>query len=261
MVRLCEPVFRNLTHLYTWSLKKHIKKHTIHILDRLKCWPIHIHAYKKKVNYCISQIKRHLSIILNTDTHLRILSCLIQLFIVYSSNLITWTNPFFEKWGLLYTNPEKSGQSYTFCWKKVGCIIYLAALKKGAKRHAHPCYAIYWKLPVTPPHPPPPTHTHTRFYPYPHIYEGWTEGYLSSTSLPLTLTSHPLTSIPRPIYAPSPLSPNPPPTPPPPHTHTSPVHPVMGTGNQLWQDCWLVQKCVGVVILCKATCDWLKIFY
>ena len=58
-----------------------------------------------------------------------------------------------EKWGLSYTNPEKWGQSYTFCWKK-GPIIYLAALKKGAIRHAHPYYAIYRKLhPLpTPPH-------------------------------------------------------------------------------------------------------------
>ena len=62
-----------------------------------------------------------------------------------------------EKWGLSHRNPEKSGHSYTFNWKK-GPIIYLAALKNGAIRQAHPYYAIYRKLP---PPPPPHTHTHT----------------------------------------------------------------------------------------------------
>ena len=38
--------------------------------------------------------------------------------------------------------------------EKRGPIIYLAALKKGAIRHAHPYYAIYRKLP-----PPPPEQT------------------------------------------------------------------------------------------------------
>ena len=61
-----------------------------------------------------------------------------------------------EKWGLSHRNQEKkSGQSYTFCWKK-GLIIYLAALKKGAIRHAHLYYAICRKLPPLPPAPPPP---------------------------------------------------------------------------------------------------------
>ena len=52
------------------------------------------------------------------------------------------------KVGLSYTIQEKSGQSYTFCWKGVG----------GGIRHAHPDYAIYRKLP--PPPSPPPPHTH-----------------------------------------------------------------------------------------------------
>ena len=52
---------------------------------------------------------------------------------------------YIRKVGLSYTNPEKWGQSYTFCWKK-GPIIYLAVLKKGGIRHAHPYYAIYRKL-------------------------------------------------------------------------------------------------------------------
>ena len=37
-------------------------------------------------------------------------------------------------------NDEKMGQSYTF--RKRGLIAYLAALKKGDIRHAHPYYVI-----------------------------------------------------------------------------------------------------------------------
>ena len=58
-----------------------------------------------------------------------------------------------KKWGLSYTNQEILGQSYTFCRKREP-IIYLAVLKKGAIRHAHPYYAIYRKLPPPPPPPP-----------------------------------------------------------------------------------------------------------
>ena len=39
-------------------------------------------------------------------------------------------------------NDEKLGQSYTFLRKR-GLVVYLAALKKGAIRAAHPYYVIY----------------------------------------------------------------------------------------------------------------------
>ena len=42
---------------------------------------------------------------------------------------------------------QKLGHSFTFFFKK-GVIIYLAALKKGALRHAHPFYAIYEGHPI-----------------------------------------------------------------------------------------------------------------
>ena len=63
-----------------------------------------------------------------------------------------------EKWGFSHTNQENRVGHIPFVGKR-GLIIYLAALKKGAVRHAHPYYAIYRKLPS----PPPPT-TH----PSPH---------------------------------------------------------------------------------------------
>ena len=66
-----------------------------------------------------------------------------------------------EKWGLSHRNPEKSGHSYTFCWKNEANHIPGSA-EKGGIRHAHPYYAIYRKLPARSPQPPPPPHTHTR---------------------------------------------------------------------------------------------------
>ena len=55
-----------------------------------------------------------------------------------------------EKWGLSHRKPEKSGHSYIFSLKKKGANLYLAALKRGAIRHAHPYYAMYRKLPPAP---------------------------------------------------------------------------------------------------------------
>ena len=47
-----------------------------------------------------------------------------------------------QKRGNSYNNDEKLGQSCTFFGKR-GLIVYLAALKKGAIRHASPYYVIY----------------------------------------------------------------------------------------------------------------------
>ena len=59
-----------------------------------------------------------------------------------------------KKWGHSYTNQEKMGHSYSFLVKR-GLNVYLAALKKGAIRAAHPYHVIYRELPppVTPPPP------------------------------------------------------------------------------------------------------------
>ena len=179
---------------------------------------------------------------------------------MYSSNLITWTNPFFEKWGLLYTNREKSGQSYTFCWKKVGYIIYLAALKKGPSGthiRAMPHIGSYQLAPPPPPThtpPPPPPRDSLQILIYMRGGQKGTYPLLPSPlpSLPIPLPPFPARSMPHPLY---PLPP--PPPPPPPHTHL-PCPSRHGHREPVVQDCWLVQKSVGVVILCKATCDWLK---
>ena len=60
-----------------------------------------------------------------------------------------------KKWGLSYTNQEKFCQHILFVEKR-GPIVYLAALKMGDIRYAHPYYAIFRKLHTPSPPPPPP---------------------------------------------------------------------------------------------------------
>ena len=114
-----------------------------------------------------------------------------------------------EKWGLSYTNPEKCGQSYTFCWKK-GLLIYLAGLKKGAIRHAHPNYRKLTNPPTAPPPPPPPPHTHTHSHTLLIYLAGLKKGAIRH--------AHPNYAVYRKLTNP-PTPPQPPP-PPPTHTHT-----------------------------------------
>ena len=59
---------------------------------------------------------------------------------------------------LFHKGIQKNMAIHILFVEKRGPIIYLATLKKGAIRHAHPYYAIYRKLPPPPPH----THTHPR---------------------------------------------------------------------------------------------------
>ena len=52
-----------------------------------------------------------------------------------------------RKMGPFTYESKKIGPFISFFVEKRGPIIYLAALKKGAIRHAHPYYVIYRKLP------------------------------------------------------------------------------------------------------------------
>ena len=56
-----------------------------------------------------------------------------------------------QKNGALHIGIQKNRAIHIPLVEKRGPIIYLAVLKKGAIRHAHPYYAIYRKLPPTPP--------------------------------------------------------------------------------------------------------------
>ena len=60
-----------------------------------------------------------------------------------------------QKNGAFHIGIQKKWAIHILFVEKRGPIIYLAVLKKGAIRHAHPYYAIYRKLP---PHPHPPPH-------------------------------------------------------------------------------------------------------
>ena len=64
--------------------------------------------------------------------------------------------PGVRKSGAFHIPIKKNWVSDILFVEKRGPIIYLAALKKGAIRHAHPYYAIYRKLPSTAHHPPSP---------------------------------------------------------------------------------------------------------
>ena len=55
-----------------------------------------------------------------------------------------------QKNGAFYIGIQKNRVIHILFVEKRGPIIYLAALKKGAIRHAHPHYAIYRKLPPPP---------------------------------------------------------------------------------------------------------------
>ena len=72
--------------------------------------------------------------------------------------------PGYQKNGAFHIGIQKNRAIHILFVEKRGPIIYLAALKKVAIRHAHPYYAIYRKLPSPrpPPPPPPPPPTPTR---------------------------------------------------------------------------------------------------
>ena len=135
---MCEPVFQNLPHSYTWPSKKN---GPIHILDHPKCWPIHILPFdilypffagyytNITVSSCntkrISSLEKSLS-----EKYVHISGC--------------------QKNGAFHTGIQKNWAIHILFVEKKGPIIYLAVLKKGAIRHAHLYYAIYRKLPPAP---------------------------------------------------------------------------------------------------------------
>ena len=72
-----------------------------------------------------------------------------------------------QKNGAFHIGIQKNWAIDILLVEKRGPVIYLAVLKNGAIRHAHPYYAICRKLPPPPPQPPhppppPPPHPHPR---------------------------------------------------------------------------------------------------
>ena len=106
LVRVCEPVFQNLPHSYTWPSKKRTHSYTwsskILTYSYIALWffvPI----------YCWLLHKYHSQFILYQEDK--------QPWKISERKICAYTR-MSEKWGLSYRNPEKLGHSYTFCWKK-----------------------------------------------------------------------------------------------------------------------------------------------
>ena len=138
LVQVCEPVFQNLPHSYTWPLKKQTYSYTwsskMLTYTYTALWflyPLFAGCYTNiTVNSCntkrISSLKKSLS-----ERYVHVVSgC--------------------QKNGAFHIGIQKNRAIHILLVEKRGPVIYLAALKKGAIRHAHPYYAIYRKLPPPP---------------------------------------------------------------------------------------------------------------
>ena len=140
VVRVCEPVFQNIPHSYTWPLKKN---GPIHILDHPKCCPIHILPF----DFCphlllvVRQISQSIVNSLNTKRTSSLEKSLSEKYMHI---------PGCQKNGTFNKGIQKNLVIHILFVEKRGPVIYLAALKKEAIRHAHPYYAIYRKLPPPP---------------------------------------------------------------------------------------------------------------
>ena len=106
VVRVCEPVFQNLHHSYTWALKKRTHSYT---------WYLIIQNVDLFI-YCPLIFCTRLLLVVRQISQLVLWIPREQ---AASKNLCAYTR-MSEKWGLSHRNPEKSGHSYTFCWKKEG---------------------------------------------------------------------------------------------------------------------------------------------
>ena len=134
LVRVCEPVFQNLPDSYTWPSKKRTHSYTwsskILTYSYTALWFFCSHFFAGYytniiVNSCntnrISSLEKSLS-----EKYVHIPGC--------------------QKNGAFHIGIQKNRAFHILFVEKRGPIIYLAALKKGAIRHAHPYYVIYRKL-------------------------------------------------------------------------------------------------------------------
>ena len=107
LVQVCKPVFQNLPHSYTWPLEKQTHSYTcsskmltysytaLWFFVSIYCWLLDKY-HKISLKTRTSSFEKSLS-----EKYVHISGC--------------------QKNGALsHRNPEKSGHSYTFCWKKGG---------------------------------------------------------------------------------------------------------------------------------------------
>ena len=116
---VCEPVFQT----YPIHMPGLRKNGPIHILDHPKCWPIHILLFDVFYPFFAGY---YTDITVNSYKTKWISSLEKSL----SKKICAYTR-MSEKWGLSHRNPEKSGNSYTFCWKKGANHIPSSAEKGG----------------------------------------------------------------------------------------------------------------------------------
>ena len=103
LVRVCEPVFQNLPHSYTWPSKK---------------TDLFIYLIIQNADlfiYCPLTFCTHFLLVI---TQISVNSCntkrIKQPRKISQRKIYAYTR-MSEKWGLSHRNPEKSGHSYTFC--------------------------------------------------------------------------------------------------------------------------------------------------
>ena len=144
LVRVSEPVFQNLPHSYTWPLKKRTHLYT---------WS------SKMLTYSYTALWFFAPIFSGCYTNITVKSCntkrISSLELSLSEKYVHI--PGCQKNGAFHIGIQKNRAIHILFVEKRGPIIYLAALKKGTIRHAHPYYAIYRKFPPPPAHPPPPS--------------------------------------------------------------------------------------------------------
>ena len=185
VVRLCEPVFRNLSIHNMFGLWKNGH---IHILGCPKCWLIHVLPFDILYQFiqnllfavCIHVYK------LKKEMYFKLLTLFIYHLHWHPFTLSnSAVKPFYSEWThlsippgrvhslkrgpFMYQSRKIGSVIYFFFWIKGAnhIFMYLTVLKKGAIRYTHRYYATYRKLsPSSPPPPRPPPHpqkknTHT----------------------------------------------------------------------------------------------------
>ena len=138
LVRVCEPVFQNLPHSYTWPSKKRTHSYT---------WS------SKMLTYSYTALWLFVPIFAGYYTNISVNSCNTKRISSLEKSLSEkYVHiPGCQKNAACHTGIQKNRAIHILFVEKRGPIIYLAALKKGAIRHAHPYYALYRKLPPPPP--------------------------------------------------------------------------------------------------------------
>ena len=143
VVRVCEPVFRNLPQSYTWPLKNRTLSYTwsskMLAYSYTALWFLYPFIAGNWTNIAINSLNTKRTSSLDKS--------------LSKKNIRIYRDV--RKVGPFTYESRKNGSVIYFLVEKKKLIIYLAALKKGAPRHAHPYYVIYRKLPIprSPPHP------------------------------------------------------------------------------------------------------------